>query len=246
MRAGTFIPVRLPDNLDSDRTHNGMQFEGYLDRDLVVDGRLISRAGNRAVVTLVDVEAGRVRGSGWGGRRSMVSLTLSGVQVGGRMSPIETNVVTVSTQPNPNQRVVFRTRYDVALNDLYRGRPSRELARTDDDWRNRDRGYRDGGYRSDLRGSFHWRGRVDGSDYIELRGDRVNIRHMQARPITDATFDVRSPLPRQPVNVQLRRVQGRGRVDLVQQPSASNNYTAVVYIQDDDGGDDFYEFDLSW
>jgi hypothetical protein len=35
-------------------------------------------------------------------------------------------------------------------------------------------------------------------------------------------------------------------VELVQQPSASNNYTAAVLIEDSAAGADFYEFELSW
>jgi hypothetical protein len=100
-----------------------------------------------------------------------------------------------------------------------------------------------GGYQS---GVFRWRGRVDGSDYIYLRGSRVDIRHLQAQPIVNSTYDLPSPLPRTPVNVQLRRLRGRGRVQLVQQPTAQNGYTAGILIEDNDAGADDYEFELSW
>jgi hypothetical protein len=237
LRAGTPIVVRLPDNLDSDRNRNGDRFEAYLDRDVVSAGRVLAPAGTRARVTLTDVNAGRYRG--WE-RRGAVSLTLTDIEIGSRMVPIRTDTLTVSTDPRPNQRLRFRAQQDVALDAGRRGR-----------WR--DYGWRDDryGWRSDRgrfseHGSLRWRGRVDGSDYIELRGDQVNIRHVAAQPITEQSFDVTSPLPRQPVNVQLRRIQGRGRVELAQQPSPSNGYTAVVYIADDDGGSDIYEFQLIW
>jgi hypothetical protein len=95
-------------------------------------------------------------------------------------------------------------------------------------------------------GAFHWRGRVDGTDYIELRRDLVTVRHMQAQPITGADYNVSSPLPQRPVLVQLNKLQGRGKVVLFQQPSAANSYTASVHIEDGEGGNDFYEFELIW
>jgi hypothetical protein len=100
--------------------------------------------------------------------------------------------------------------------------------------------------RSTSAGRFRWRGQVDGSDYIMLRGSQVTVRHLKANPITDATFDLTDPLPRRAVQVTLTKLRGRGRVELVQQPSYSNNYTAMVLIEDDEGSTDHYEFELSW
>jgi hypothetical protein len=95
-------------------------------------------------------------------------------------------------------------------------------------------------------GHFRWQGRVDGADYVRIRGTSVTIRHVEARNVTGASYDLPAPLPRNPVNIQLNKVRGRGRVELVEQPSAGNNYTAVVLIEDPQSGDDFYEFELSW
>jgi hypothetical protein len=100
--------------------------------------------------------------------------------------------------------------------------------------------------RGRLSGRFRWQGRVDGADYIRIRGDSVTIRHVEARNVTDATYDLPSPLPRNLVNIQLNKIRGRGRVELVEQPSSANNYTAVVLIEDPERGDDFYEFELTW
>jgi hypothetical protein len=94
--------------------------------------------------------------------------------------------------------------------------------------------------------NFRWQGRVDGSDYIQLRGNQVTIRHMRFNPITDATYDLQNPLPRRAVNVRLTKLRGRGRVELYEQPTASNGYTASVYIEDEGVGSDFYEFELTW
>ena len=69
---------------------------------------------------------------------------------------------------------------------------------------------------------------------------------MQAQPITEADYTLRSPLPQRPVTVQLNKLQGRGKVVLSQQPSAANNYTVRVYIEDNQASNDFYEFELIW
>ena len=53
-------------------------------------------------------------------------------------------------------------------------------------------------------------------------------------------------LPEAEVTVSLRQLDGRGRVELIQSPSAENDYTAVVRIEDSDSGDDTYEFELTW
>jgi hypothetical protein len=122
--------------------------------------------------------------------------------------------------------------------------PSRELPRGDNRM-GRDRDWSSDRSASE-HGSFHWRGRVDGSDLIELRRDQVTVRHVQAQPITEIDYDVRSPLPLRPVTVQLNKLRGRGKVEITQQPSAANNYTVIVFIEDNQGSNDVYEFELSW
>jgi hypothetical protein len=242
--------VRLPDNLYSYRNRNGDQFEAILDQNLVSNGRVLAHAGSVVFFRLVDVRAeGGVRRD-----RSRVSLTLTGIRVDSSVIPIETNTITIGTAPNRNQKLNFRTERSTTFdprgnqpeaarrNEPDRIVPFRELPRAD----NRMERDRDSERGTADHGAFHWRGRVDGSDYIELRRDRVTVRHMQAQPITEADYNVSSPLPQRPITVQLNKLQGRGKVVLYQQPSAANNYMASVYIEDNQGGNDFYEFELIW
>jgi hypothetical protein len=93
---------------------------------------------------------------------------------------------------------------------------------------------------------FRWRGRVDGSDYILLQGSQVTIRHLEYQPITGASYELPTPLPQAVVQVRLNKIKGRGQVELVRQPTAENNYTVAVMIEDPLGGDDLYEFELTW
>lgn len=95
-------------------------------------------------------------------------------------------------------------------------------------------------------GRFRWRGQVDGSDYIMLQGSQVTVRHLEFNPIGGASFELPNPLPQTPVQVSLTKIKGRGQVEIVRQPTAENNYTVTVWIEDSAGGDDLYEFELNW
>jgi hypothetical protein len=95
-------------------------------------------------------------------------------------------------------------------------------------------------------GRFHWRGRVDGSDYIMLQGNQVSISHLEDKYIQDATYELPTPLPQQPVQARLAKLRGRGNVEIVRQPSADNRYTLTVLVEDPAGGDDLYEFEVTW
>ncbi len=126
-----------------------------------------------------------------------------------------------------------------------------------------NRSYRNGSYRSrgydgpgyDGRhgdygyagpGTMMWRGRVD--DYVELRiqGSRVVSRERQGAPTFNERYDFSSPLPRAEVQMSVKKRDGRGRAQLIQSPSRSNGYTAVVAIDDDKGGADNYEIEVRW
>jgi hypothetical protein len=364
---GTPIVVRFPDNFDSDRNRSGDQFQAFLDADLFSRGRTLARAGTPVYFMLTDVTAG-ARGN----ERSRVSLTLTGIKLDSSVVPVETNTHTISTAPNPNQRLTFTMRRSMAFDasvarpasefsgnrpvpgfasspssprssdvgdiarrlnqraqrmwdmaqrddlrsqggrayaDLYNvlnrfsmrardfdaqaldmqrdslRRPARvllsqaeEIARLmqrvdapprfQEVWRRADEDVTqlsealglsytparelsrfDDRYPRDSaagRGRFHWSGRVDGSDYIMLRGDQVTTRHLKWQALRDVGYNVTSPLPRRPITVHLNVLRGRGRVTIAEQPRVENDYTAVVLVDDEAAGDDIYEFELTW
>jgi len=95
-------------------------------------------------------------------------------------------------------------------------------------------------------GTMTWRGRVD--DYVELniQGNRVRSRERQGSQTLNEQVSFSNPLPRANVTVSVRKRNGRGRVSVVQQPNQSNNYTAIVKIDDDKGGADDYEIEMQW
>ena len=112
--------------------------------------------------------------------------------------------------------------------------------------RRRDR-YNDrdqrGGYGS---GSLTWSGRVDGEIELEIQGNQVYERVLSGRPVSSVRRNFTSSLPRRDVNVEVQLLDGRGNVDVIQQPSSRNNYRAVVRIRDSQGGADDYEIEVRW
>jgi len=95
-------------------------------------------------------------------------------------------------------------------------------------------------------GTMTWRGRVD--DYVELniQGNRVRSREREGSQTLNEQVSFSNPLPRADVAVSVRKGNGRGRVSVVQQPDRSNNYTAIVKIDDEKGGADDYEIEMEW
>lgn len=53
-------------------------------------------------------------------------------------------------------------------------------------------------------------------------------------------------LPSRSVTVRTETQVGRGSVDVVQQPAAWNNYTAVIRINDPRGGASLYDLNIYW
>jgi hypothetical protein len=94
---------------------------------------------------------------------------------------------------------------------------------------------------------FQWRGQVDGVDEILIHGGSVLVRHLAAKPIQRQDHRFTSPLPEWDVDLDLYKIEGRGDVELIEEPSSWNEYTATVRIDDSDEiGDGYYEFELRW
>ena len=143
---------------------------------------------------------------------------------------------------NPRWEADFRQGYE----DGYERRSNRDRSY------NRDYGYRNSPYGYDSNqygyssGSMIWTGEVD--HYVELRiqGSRVQSRERQGSPTINEAASFTTPLPRADVQVFVRKRAGRGEVGIVQQPSRSNGYTAVIAINDERGGSDHYELEVAW
>jgi hypothetical protein len=95
-------------------------------------------------------------------------------------------------------------------------------------------------------GRMRWKGRVDDRVQIYVQGSDASSRLITGVPVASGMFNFTSPLPQRPVVMSLRKLKGRGSVEIIQQPSRSNGFTAVIEIYDSKGGSEDYEFELTW
>jgi len=92
-----------------------------------------------------------------------------------------------------------------------------------------------------------WSGSVDDVAVVRIHRDVARTEIIAGDGVKRVHFNFWSPLPddRDTV-VDIEGAYGRGTINIVQQPSADNNYTAVVQIHDPQPGRSFYHFTLHW
>jgi hypothetical protein len=95
-------------------------------------------------------------------------------------------------------------------------------------------------------GRVTWRGRVDQTVNIYLSGSDVSAQEISGNALQNASHTLSGYLARRPGNVSVRKRNGRGSVSILQQPSAANDYVAVIQINDPQGGADNYEIEITW
>lgn len=88
------------------------------------------------------------------------------------------------------------------------------------------------------RALFTWTGRVDREVLIVVRGRDVSTRGFDAG--LPSRTRVNSALPRTSAYVVVQLNDGRGDVDVIEQPSARNGYQAVLRVRDPRAGADNY------
>lgn len=102
------------------------------------------------------------------------------------------------------------------------------------------------GRRDDGRVLFTWTGTVDREARLTMRGRDLTVRSDADRNRRDSRPRINGALPRTDGDVWVRVTEGRGNVEVIQQPSARNNYTAVVRIRDTRSGDGRYRLTAFW
>jgi hypothetical protein len=93
---------------------------------------------------------------------------------------------------------------------------------------------------------FEWRGRVDREVQIVMRGSEVWTRNVGATEPGGARTRMMAELPRTDGQVRVQVLNGRGNVDVIQQPNAGNGYTTIVRVQDPRSGADDYRVVAYW
>lgn len=104
--------------------------------------------------------------------------------------------------------------------------------------------------RSDVpsgKGQCDIRVRVDNEVELSVRGDRVDIRTISGSDARDEGSECNFPLPIGEVNnFRWEKRDGRGRVELMEEPTRRGNNRAVFNIRDSDGGAGRYHIRLNW
>jgi hypothetical protein len=88
---------------------------------------------------------------------------------------------------------------------------------------------------------------VDNRAEVRMRGDSLFVRTVEGSKGRDEGSACSQPLPYNSVrDFQVRQTAGRSRVTVAQEPGRANNYTALIAIEDRQGGGDNYAFEVSW
>ncbi len=93
---------------------------------------------------------------------------------------------------------------------------------------------------------FEWSGRVDREVRITMHGRDARTQMADRSPFPSQRLNVETALPQRDGRVTVRVQDGRGDVDVVQQPSARNDYTTIVRIRDRSSGADDYRLTAYW
>jgi hypothetical protein len=95
--------------------------------------------------------------------------------------------------------------------------------------------------------ALHWSGDVNSGVDLVWRDGNVTQRAMTnggVRNVESSLSGTAYANPNAAVTVSLR--SGRGRVAVIQQPAATNNYTTIIRIVDPQGGFGRYSLDAYW
>jgi hypothetical protein len=94
---------------------------------------------------------------------------------------------------------------------------------------------------------FRWTGNIDGTVDIAIRRGSARYSVLSgAEPRNVQSGVLSGGLPYANGRLSLAPRQGRGNITILQQPSASNDYTAIIRVSDPDTGFGYYDFDVIW
>ena len=92
-----------------------------------------------------------------------------------------------------------------------------------------------------------WAGRVDGHVRVIVQATSAFTELVSGTPVMAERANFDRPLPtRGAPNAAVKKLRGRGRVELVEFPSERNGHRLVFEIEDRDGGADNYEVEVGW
>jgi hypothetical protein len=95
-------------------------------------------------------------------------------------------------------------------------------------------------------GTVIWKGVVDDRVSISLQGTDVKNVDVSGTGMRGVSHTIKGLLPNRPAEVFVKKVDGRGSVAVIQQPSRSNDYMAIIQISDPKPEDDKYKLEITW
>jgi hypothetical protein len=99
----------------------------------------------------------------------------------------------------------------------------------------------------DLKKILHWRGKVDGTDVLSIRGDEVGVEHLQGDDPQEMEARFIDSLPQTAGVALLKDLDSPDYHPFVlQQPGPGNDYTLKIYLLDRPPGYSWWEFEVYW
>jgi hypothetical protein len=88
---------------------------------------------------------------------------------------------------------------------------------------------------------------VDGEAFLYVQGSTLKYLPLSGAPIRDAGSNYTQGIPKAVFgSFNMIKKAGRGEVDLYEEPGPSNDYTAIVRVNDRKAGAEFYHIRLEW
>lgn len=93
---------------------------------------------------------------------------------------------------------------------------------------------------------LQWSGSVDREIQIEVDNRRATVYEVGSNERTRRRVNMTGSIPNRPGRLYVQVLQGRGRVDVIEQPSARNGYRATIRLRDPQGGASRYRIAAYW
>jgi hypothetical protein len=93
---------------------------------------------------------------------------------------------------------------------------------------------------------FQWAGRVDQEVQLTISGRTLTTTNVGPSEPGSRGSNVLTALPRMDGEISVTVLDGRGSVDVIQQPTSANGYTAIVRVRDPQGGAGSYRLNAFW